>query len=211
MTPKKIYYENAAKTIIDNLKKRRMDGYYCETKEDALEQIKELIPEQSTIGYGGSMTLSETGIMQALKEGNYQLLEREKATTKEEQKEMYAQIAVCDYFLMSTNAITLDGELINIDGRGNRVAFLCYGPENVIIVTGMNKVVSDVESGIKRVHDVASPANTVRLSKKTPCSVTGRCGDCLSPDCICSQTVITRLSMTPGRIKVILVGEELGY
>ena len=124
---------------------------------------------------------------------------------------MYANIFNSDFFLMSTNAITLDGELINIDSRGNRVAFLCYGPENVLIVAGMNKLVTDVESGIKRVRDMAAPPNTVRLDKKTPCSVTGRCGNCLSPDCICSQIVVTRFSNIPKRIKVILVGEELGY
>jgi len=112
---------------------------------------------------------------------------------------------------MSTNAITLEGELINIDGRGNRVAFLCYGPQNVLILAGMNKVVSDVESGFKRVRDIASPPNTIRLNKKTPCAVTGKCEDCYSPDCICGQFVVTRRSGVPKRIKVILIGEELGY
>ena len=112
---------------------------------------------------------------------------------------------------MSTNAITTDGELINIDGRANRVSFLCYGPENVLVIAGMNKVVTDVESGLKRVRLTACPPNAVRLNKKTPCAVNGVCGNCYGEDCICSQFVVTRRSGVKNRIKVILVGEELGY
>lgn len=211
MTPKQKYYENAAATIIKNLEKRQMEGYYCATSEEAVKKALELMPEGASIAWGGSMTLSETGLMEAIRSANYEIIDREYAKTPEAQRKLYGEICCSDFFLMSTNAITLDGELVNIDGRGNRVAFLCYGPQNVIVLTGMNKVVSDVQSGIQRVRDIASPPNTVRLNKNTPCAVTGRCGDCLSPDCICSQTVITRRSGTPGRIKVILVGEELGY
>ena len=112
---------------------------------------------------------------------------------------------------MSTNAITLDGELINIDGKGNRVAFLCFGPQNVLILTGLNKVVTDIESGFKRVQNVASSPNAIRLNRNTPCSITGKCENCYSPDCMCGQFVITRRSGIPNRIKVILIGEELGY
>ena len=193
MTPKQIYYENAAATIIKGLEKRQMEGYYCPDRTSAVAKALELMPEGSSIAWGGSMSLHES------------------AKTPEEQRQLYGKIACCDYFLMSTNAITMDGELVNIDGRGNRVAFLCYGPQNVIILAGMNKVVTDVDAGLKRVRNTATPPNTVRLHKKTPCAVTGRCGDCFSPDCICSQFVVTRRSGIPGRIKVILVGEELGY
>lgn len=211
MTPKKQYYKNLAETVIKNLERRRMVGYYCESSAEAVEKVLSLMPEGSSIGWGGSMTLSECGVMDAIKGKGYELIDRAEATTKEDVKEVHKRIFGADFFLMSSNAITIDGELINVDGRSNRVCYLCYGPENVIIVAGMNKIVSDVENGIKRVHDVAAPANTVRLNKKTPCSATGRCADCLSPDCICAQTVITRLSAIPQRIKVILVGEELGY
>lgn len=211
MTPKQQYYENAAATIIKNLEKRQMEGYYCATSEEAVKKALELMPEGASIGWGGSMTLAETGLMDVIREENYRIIDREMAKTPEEQRKIYGEICCSDFFLMSTNAITLDGELVNIDGRGNRVAFLCYGPQNVLIIAGMNKVVSDVESGVKRVRDIASPPNTVRLNKNTPCAVTGRCGNCLSPDCICSQVLITRRSGIPGRIKVILVGEELGY
>lgn len=205
------YYENAADTVIKNLKKRRMDAYYCEDKQEALEKVLELMEDGKSVAWGGSMTLAECGIMDAVKSGKYNVIDREKAKTDEEIRETYGKICTCDYFLMSTNAITLDGELVNVDGRGNRVSFLCFGPQNVIVVAGMNKLVTDVDMGIKRTRNMVAPPNTVRLKKNTPCSVTGRCADCLSPDCICAQTVITRLSMIPGRIKVILVGEELGY
>ncbi len=211
MTPKQKYYENVAATIIQNLEKRQMEGYYCATSAEAVDKVLELIPEGSSIGWGGSMTLFETGLMDAIRGANYQMIDRESAKTPEEQRRLYGEICCSDFFLMSTNAITIDGELVNIDGRGNRVAFLCYGPQNVVIVAGMNKIASDVEAGVQRVRDMASPPNTIRLNKNTPCAVTGRCADCLSPDCICSQIVITRRSGIPNRIKVVLVGEELGY
>ena len=211
MDPKKQYYENTANTIIKNLNKRQMNGYYCPDTESARKKVLELLPEGASVGWGGSMTLNETGILPAIIEGPYREINRDKAITPEEQKKVYSEIFSCDYFLMSTNAITLDGELVNVDGRANRVAFLCFGPENVIVVAGMNKVVPDLESAMKRVRNIAAPPNTVRLHKNTPCAVTGRCGECLSPDCICSQIVITRRSGVPGRITVVLVGEELGF
>jgi len=209
--PKQKYYENVANTIIKNLEKRQIEGYYCKDKKSALKKALELMPKGSSIGWGGSMTVIETGLMDAIQNEDYKIINREEAKTTEEQRKVYGEICCADYFLMSTNAITLDGELINIDGRGNRVAFLCYGPQNVLILAGMNKVVPDVESGFKRVRDIASPPNAVRLNKKTPCAITGRCGDCYSPDCICGQFVMTRRSIVPNRIKVILIGEELGY
>lgn len=129
----------------------------------------------------------------------------------QEKKEIYAKVVCADYFFMSTNAITLDGELVNVDGAGNRVACLSSGPDNVIILAGMNKVAASVEEGHDRVRNTAAPINALRLNKKTPCAVTGRCSNCQSPDCICSQIVITRRSHIPGRIQVILIGEELGY
>ena len=212
MEPKKQYYENVAATIIKNLEKRRMNGFYCADKESAIAKVLELMPAGSSVGWGGSMTLKDNGFFDAIVDANaYQVIDRDTAKTKEEEKKIYSEICAANVFLMSTNAITLDGELVNVDGRGNRVSFLCYGPDKVIVVAGMNKVVTDVEDGIKRVRNMAAPPNCVRLNKKTPCAVTGTCADCLSPDCICAQTVVTRLSFYPGRINVILVGEELGY
>ena len=204
-------YEKIASDIIQNFKKRQIEGYYCATKEEALEKALELIPRGASVAWGGSMTLIETGLMDTIKHGDYKVINRELAKTPEEQRKTYGEMCCADYFLMSTNAITIDGELINIDGRGNRVAFLCYGPENVLLMVGMNKVVANVESGVERTRNVAAPLNAVRLQKKTLCGIIGKCEDCYSKDCMCGQLVITRRSGVPNRIKVILIGEELGY
>lgn len=209
--PKQKYYENVANTIIKNMEKRQIEGYYCPDSASALKKALELIPKGASIGWGGSMTLTETGLMDAIQNGDYKIINRELAKTPEEQRKIYGEICCADYFLMSTNAITLDGELVNIDGRGNRVSFLCYGPQNVLILAGINKIVTDIESGLKRARDISAPPNTVRLNRKTPCSITGKCENCYSPDCICGQFVVTRRSGLPNRIKVILIGEELGY
>ena len=157
------------------------------------------------------MTLEETGVIKAIKSQDYKVIMRDRAKNLEEQRVLYGEICCADYFLMSTNAITLQGELINIDGRGNRVAFLCFGPQNVLILAGMNKVVTDVESGIKRARDIAAPPNAIRLNRKTPCASTGKCEDCYSAECMCGQFVVTRRSGILNRIKVILIGEELEY
>lgn len=212
MTPKQTFYENQANTIIENLKKRQMEGYYCPTSADAVKKAMELIPANSKVTFGGSMTLNESGIMEALQSReDLTLYDRSKASTPEEVQKIYRQAFSCDYYFMSTNAITLNGELVNIDGNGNRVAALIFGPSNVILVCGMNKVSVNTEDAIARVRNIASPPNCNRLDRKTPCAATGKCADCLSPDCICNHTVITRRSGAPGRIKVLLVGEELGY
>ena len=211
MSPKEIAKQNLANTIIKNMAKKNLEAYYCATSAEAVEKALSLMPEGSSITWGGSESIKECGLMDAIKAANYELIDRTDAKTPEEDRIMYSRQVLANFFLMSSNAITIDGELVNIDGRANRVSLLCWGPQNVIVIAGMNKITSDVESAIQRVHDCAAPPNTVRLNKNTPCAQTGRCGDCYSPDCICSQVVITRRSSTPNRIKVILVGEELGY
>lgn len=211
MEPRKAFYQTQAEQIIKKLEKRYMEGYYVSTKEEAVDLVKDIIKEGSSISWGGSMTIHDSGIVPALKERNYEIHDRSQATTPEGIRSTYLKAMDCDYFLMSTNAITLDGQLINIDGNGNRVAALIYGPHNVLVIAGMNKVTTDVEAGIKRVVNHASPINTQRLNKKTPCNKTGSCHQCLCDDTICCNTVITRKSHHRGRIKVILVGEELGY
>ena len=215
--PKEKFHEIQAATIIKNLAKRKMEGFYCASVEEAKKKLTELLastegglPAKKSVGYGGSMTLDENGFKDTVREAGHELIVRENYKTAEEVRECKAKLVNADAFLMSTNAITLDGELINIDGRGNRVSFLIYGPESVIIVAGMNKVVANVEDGIRRVRNIATPPNCVRLDCKTPCAVTGKCGECFG-DSICCQFVVTRMSRVPGRIKVILVGEELGY
>ena len=204
-------YANLAATVIKNMEKRQMKGYYAKDKKEALSILLSLIPEGSSIGYGGSVSLSEIGALEALSGENYNLIVRENAKTAEETEKVFNDILFSDFFLMSSNAITVDGELVNVDGRGNRVAFLAYGPKNVILVCGMNKISPDVDSAIKRIKTVAAPMNAVRLNRSTPCAVTGVCGNCQSPDCVCANTVITRRSHVNGRINVILVGEELGF
>lgn len=213
MNVKKEFYKAQANTILSKCTARGMQGKYCATKEDALEYIKSILAPGASITWGGSETIKEIGLMDYLFENAsmYELYDRTSAKTPAEQRAFYGKSVTADYFLMSTNAITLDGELVNIDGNGNRIACLVTGPEHVIIVAGMNKVVSDVEAGIARVHNVAAPPNAIRLNRDTPCHDFGRCGNCLKPDCMCSNTVITRKSNKPGRLHVILVGEELGY
>ena len=211
MIPKKQAFATAAETVIKNLQKRNMEGYYFEDSASCVKAIIDLMEEGSVVSWGGSMSVSECGLMDAIQGGKYQLIDRMTAKSPEEAREIFSKTVMADYYLMSTNAITFDGELINIDGNGNRVACLIHGPKHVIIVAGMNKLVSNVEDGQRRVRDIATPANTKRLNRNTPCFHTGRCGDCLSPDCICNQIVVTRRSGHPGRIKVFLVGEELGY
>ena len=150
------------------------------------------------------------GIAALRERTDIKLSDRNTANGPEEMKQIMHDALSCDYYFMSSNAITHDGELVNIDGNGNRVAALIYGPENVIVIAGMNKIVKDVEEGISRSRNVAAPPNCVRLNKNTPCAVNGVCGNCLA-DTICDQIVITRASRMPKRLKVILVGEELGF
>ena len=211
MTPKEEHYQNLADRVMCALEKRQMIGYYCPTKEEAKEKLLSLIEDGATIGYGGSISLQECGITDALKGERYHLLVRESATTPEEQRALYQEMLFADVFLMSANAITEDGELINIDGRGNRVAFLTWGPERVILLVGINKIAPDHETALLRARNTAAPMNAIRLHRDTPCAKTGKCADCQSPDCICSSIVTTRRSHVKGRITVILVGEELGY
>ncbi len=211
MTPKQTFYENQAKSIIHKLEARKMEGYYCPDKESAKAKVLELIgQDKKVVTYGGSMSLDEIGVKEAIEEAGHDLLRREKYVTPEEKRECFAKQTLADVFMMSTNAITLDGELVNIDGSGNRVACLAFGPKEVIVIAGMNKVVSNVEEGVARSRNIAAPPNTVRLGCDTPCAKIGQCGNCLT-NTICCQIVVTRASSIPGRIKVILVGDELGY
>lgn len=209
MTPKKEYYRLLAQKVIKGLEKRNMEGYYADNKEEAVNIALSLMEEGSSVTWGGTMTLEEIGLKDKL--DKYTVYDRAKAGTPEEVQAIYKNAFSCDNYIMSTNAITYDGELMNIDGTGNRVAALIYGPKNVIIIAGINKVTDNVENAYKRARSDASVPNAIRLDMNTPCKATGICHDCTSPDCICCQVVMTRYSRIKGRIKVILVGEELGY
>lgn len=194
--------------IIKGLASRNMTGYYAKTKEEALQKALELIPEGSSVTKGGSMSVLEIGLVEALKNGNYNYCDRDTATNKRE-AELFAYDA--DIYLSSCNAITEDGVLVNIDGNSNRVSALAYGPRKVILIVGMNKVCSDVDSALKRARNEAAPINTQRFNLSTPCVKTGACMDCKSPNTICCQFLITRCSRHDDRIHVILVNDDLGF
>lgn len=206
------HHKMIAEEVIKNLKKRHMNGYYCKTKEEAVDLALSFMEEGSSVSFGGSTTIKETGLMDALAtRKDLTVYDRSKANDQAEVEKIYRQAFSVDSYLMSTNAITLDGELLNIDGTGNRVAALIFGPKQVIILAGMNKVCKDLDEAMTRVRNIASPPNCIRLNKKTPCAVTGICGNCLSEDCICNQVVTTRNSRDPERIKVILVEGAFGF
>lgn len=211
MTPKQQAYQALGNTMIKNFAKRNIEAFYCNTAEEATALAMSMMPEGSSVGMGGTETVKEIGLLDAVRESSLHFIDRSKVRNAEEKKANFLETMACDYFLMSSNAITIDGELVNIDGNANRVACLCQGPEHVIVIAGMNKVVDDVATGIARTQNMAAPPNAARLGTRTPCATLGHCGDCHSEDCMCCQIVITRHSRHKGRIKVILVGEDLGY
>ena len=200
--------ELLAKTVIKGLASRNMTGYYAEDKEAALKLAMSLIPEESTVTMGGGMSVWEIGLVDALKAGNYHFIDRA-AYANPREAMLLAYDA--DVFLASTNAITEDGILVNIDGNANRVSAMAYGPKKLVLIVGMNKITPDLDSAMKRARSVAAPTNVQRFGLNTPCSHTGTCADCKSPDTICCQFLITRYSRHKDRIHVILVGESLGY
>ena len=203
--------EKQAMSIIENLEKRNMKGYYCNTKEECAELLLSLLNKGDTVSWGGSESMKQCGIPEMLKSsGEYNVLDRAEYSP-ETIRSFYEKSFRANAFIMGTNAITLDGILVNIDGEGNRVSSLIFGPEKVFVIAGMNKVVPTADDALDRIRNFASPPNTIRLNKNTPCAKTGKCGNCLSPDCICSQIVYTRRSRAQGRIQVILVGESLGF
>lgn len=204
-------YQHLCTTLINKMKQRNFEGYYCESRSEALDLALSFIPEGASVTHGGSESIKEIGLLDAVKNGNYVYIDRSLAKTPQEQREVVAQGILSHTFLMGTNAITMSGELVNIDGKGNRVALLCFGPEQVIVIVGINKIVENIDAGIFRAHNASAPVNAIRLSRKTPCYDTGHCSDCHVEECMCSNTVITRHSGTPGRVKIIMVGESVGY
>ena len=200
-----------APKIIKGLESRNMNGYFTETKEEALQKALSLIPEGSSIGWGGSVSIQEIGLKQAVLEGSYKVFNRDTCTTAEEKREVELKTFGADYFLCSTNAITEDGILVNIDGNANRVAAIAYGPLHVIMIVGMNKVAKDEEHAMLRARNTAAPINTQRFPIIVPCKETGSCANCKSRETICCQFLTTRYSRHAERIHVILVNEDLGF
>jgi hypothetical protein len=205
------YYEKRAQILIKNLQSRHFDAYYCPDKASALEKALELIPEGASVGWGGTVSCQQIGLLDAVNNGPYTAIDRNKFETAEEKNAAMKRALLADVFLTGANAISLDGQMVNIDGNGNRVAAIIYGPESVIVVAGMNKVCDSVEDAIRRARTVAAPLNKQRFPAQTPCEFTGTCGDCKHEGCICNHIVVTRHCRPVGRIKFIIVGEELGF
>lgn len=211
MTTKELRNERLAQTIIKNLKRRHIEGFYCPTGADAVNKVVELIEDGSSVTWGGTMTVRDLGIPEALKRrGTLEVIDRDLATTAEEKQSMYLRAFSADVYLSSANAISEDGVIVNIDGNGNRVAAITWGPKKVIFVIGLNKVAQTVEAALARARSTASPVNAARFDIKTPCQTDGVCHNCNSADSICNYVHFLRNSPR-GRHQVVLVGEDLGY
>lgn len=208
------------KQVITALERNNMTGYYVDTAAEVVDKVKQLIPEGATIAVGGSMTLEQTGVMKLIRSGSYEFLDRyAPGLTPEQAREIFLKSFAADVYLSSVNAITLNGELYNVDGRSNRVASIAFGPASVILVVGCNKIVKDIDEAIVRVKRVAAPANAARLHCGTPCTEAGFCAGirggmtagCANDQRICSTYMVSGWQREKGRIKVILVGEPVGY
>ena len=211
MDVRKMRNEALGRRVVKALEARNMEAYYAETSEEAVRRALELIPEGSTITMGGSASVRECGLTDAVCSGNYIFYDRDRAETPEEKTEIALKAFTCDWYLGSVNAMTEDGVIVNVDGNANRIAAYAFGPKNVLLIVGMNKVVKTEEDAMHRARNEAAPINAQRFGIDTPCVKNGSCFDCKSPECICCQIMITRFSRIPKRIKVILVDENLGF
>ena len=203
-------YQTMAETVIKELKRRNMEGFYCPDRAAAAELVCSLVPQGASVSWGGSATISQLGVLSRLEKARCRMIEYPAREKVHIGSPIFQQVAGADVFLMGTNAITRSGELVNIDGASNRLSSLLHGPKQVLVVAGINKLVKTVEDGIHRIQTSVAPVLAERTGRKTPCAVTGVCSSCSSPDCMCCNIVITRHSRYTGRIKVILVGEALG-
>lgn len=207
----KAYYEKRGQALVKNLQQRQFEAYYCADREEALRMALSLIPEGASVGWGGCLSATQIGLVDAVRNGPYAAIDRDTAANPEERMELMRKCLLTDVFLTGANAISMDGQMVNIDGMGNRVSAIVFGPKSVIVVAGMNKVVDTVEDAMERARTVAAPINKQRFPAATPCMVNGKCADCKSEGSICNQFLITRSCRPAGRIKFILVGEELGF
>lgn len=207
----KQYYEKRGQVLVKNLKQRQFEAYYCATAEEALQQALALIPEGASVGWGGCMSAEQIGLVEAVRKGPYEAIDRDRAQSPEERTELMRKCLMSDVFLTGANAISLDGQMVNIDGMGNRVSAIVFGPKSVVVVAGMNKVVDTLDAAVTRARTVAAPINKQRFAPQTPCMVTGSCADCKSEGGICNQILVTRGCRPAGRIKFVLVGEDLGF
>lgn len=207
----KSYYDHRGPILVKNLISRHFDAYYCPDKASALKKALELIPEGASVGWGGCMSAEQIGLIEAVKAGNYRPIDRSTGKTPEEVTALMKQCLTADVFITGANGISMDGQMVNIDGAGNRVAAIVYGPDSVIVVAGMNKVMDTVEAAMTRARTIAAPVNNQRFDNENPCKFTGKCADCKAVTSICNQFLTTRHCRPVGRIKFILVGEDLGF
>jgi L-lactate utilization protein LutB len=211
MTPQELRNERLATTLIKNLHRRHIEAFYCATGAEAVRKVSELIEDGNSVTWGGTMTVRDLGIPDFLRSrGTLEVLDRDLAETPEEKQDIYLKAFSADVYLTSANAISEDGVIVNIDGNGNRVAAITWGPKKVIFVIGLNKVAQSVEAALSRARGTASPVNAARFDIKTPCQVDGACHNCNSADSICNYVHFLRNS-PKGRHVVVLVGENLGY
>ena len=212
MTPLEERNQKLAERMIKNLKRRNMEAFYCPSGEEAARKVSQLIADGSTVTWGGTATVRDLGIPQLLKDrGTLNVLDRDTVETHEEKVQMYLNAFTADVYLTSANAISEDGVIVNVDGNGNRVAAISWGPKKVIFVIGLNKVAQTVDAAIARARGIASPINSQRFDINTPCRTDGTCHNCNSPESICSYVHILRNSRNGNRHIVVLVGENLGY
>lgn len=212
MTPTEQRNQRLGSKMVKALERRHFEAYYCATAEEAKQRVNELIPDGSSVTWGGTMSVRDIGIPEMLKQrGTLDVWDRDLVTTPEEKQEMYLRAFKADYYLASANAISEDGVIVSIDGNGNRVAAITWGPKRVIFVVGMNKVAQNVEAALMRARSTASPINAARFDINTPCQLDGQCHNCNSPQSICNYIHFLRNSHPQRRHVVILVGEELGY
>ena len=209
-TPMELRNDKLGAQVVKALQSRFFEAWYFEDIPPAVEKVFSLIPKTDTVSWGGSFTTTALGLTEKAVERGYKVIDRDKASSPEERVERMRQALLCDTFLTGTNAITEDGQLVNIDGAGNRVAAMTFGPKQVIVVAGINKVRKTLDAAVDRARTIAAPANAQRFLPKTPCSETGACGDCHTEESICTFFVRTRLCKPKGRIKVILIGKDLG-
>ncbi len=204
--------ETKINKIIDELNKNNMDGYFVNSKEDLINKIDKLVEDGATVSCGGSMTLFETGVIDYLRSEKFNFLDRyEEGLSAADIKKIFIRSFSADAYFTSTNAITEKGELYNVDGNGNRVAAMLYGPEKVIVIVGINKIVKNIDEAIIRNERISAPANCKRLNKNTPCIQIGNCVNCSSIDRICNEYTVIKRQSNRGRIHVIFLNEELGY
>ena len=204
--------EKLGLTVVSAFIKRGFEACYCEKREAAVEKVIELVPKGTCVSWGGSATIQELELPDRFHSGDYMVLDRDRTSSPDERLAVMHKAMSCDTFITGVNAISEDGQLVNIDASGNRVAAIVFGPQNVIVIAGINKVVKTLEDAVNRVRTVAAPINLQRFpNTDVPCLKTGSCANCSSPESFCAQILITRVCRPVGRIKVVLTGEVLGY